>query len=125
MMDSRPLTAVLILATVSVILWGGCNDPEAARATAVRQEKVRRTFGLFAARETDSPRRMDTTLGFARQLEQRHAERCIQNGRRLREWAQHDIERWEANQPVYRERTAEELAGDTAGILWAFRTMFY
>ncbi len=114
------------IAVVVILLWaGGCNDPQAPAATLRRQEKARRPIELYQAREARSPRQLADTIELARRSEQRHAERTIENRRRLRKWADRDLDRWRDNQPVYREYLNDLLRGAPEQIPETARRMFY
>lgn len=104
---------------------GGCHDPAATKATAVRQERMRYQFDRFAEREADGWRRVRESVDLAQKLERRHAELRRRSSRRWAKWWRHDLDRWEDGQPDYRRRIDAEFEGDQTAIEAAFRRMFY
>ena len=86
---------------------------------------LRRAVALYPDREADSPRRLKSTVDVARKIEKHHAERTAQNRERLRHWVGRDVERWKANQPVYREDLARRFKGYPSAITWTAIAMFY
>ena len=126
MMRSTGFAAVCAcLAALVAASTGGCSDPAAAKATAIRMQRLREAVALYPDREADSPRRLESTIEVARKIEKHHAERTVQNRERLRRWVERDIERWKANQPVYREDIARRFKGDPSVIPWTAIAMFY
>ena len=78
-MGSRGFIAVSFwVGALAGVVISGCNDPQAAQATATRMQKVRQTAALYADREADSPRRLKSTIEVARKIERHHAERTVQ-----------------------------------------------
>ena len=120
---SRPILAVW--GVLAVGAGGGCHDPAATEATAVRQERIQRHLDRFAEREADGWRRVRESVDLAQKLERRHAELLRQDSRRWAKWWRHDLDRWENGQPDYQRRIEAEFEGDQAAIEAAFRKMFY
>jgi len=102
----------------------GCSDPQTARAVANRQNNMRRTWGLYEAREADTPRRLRTTLAVAEEAERLHAYHRMVTAERLNQWCARDLERWRTNQPEYRRRIEHELEGDGPNAAWSAHKMF-
>jgi hypothetical protein len=126
MMRSTGFTAVCAcLAALVAAPSGGCSDPAAAKATAMRVQRLRQTAALYPDREADSPRRLKSTIDVARRIEKHHAERTVQNRECVRRWFERDVRRWTANQPVYRQDIARRFKGKPSAIPRAAIAMFY
>lgn len=116
---------LVMLVSLPVVAAGGCHDPAATEATAVRQERIRGYLDRFAAHEADGSRRVRESIALAEALEQRHVKKLRHSGRRWAKWWRHDLHRWQSGQPDYQRRIEAELEGDQAAMEAAFRNMFY
>ena len=123
MQACRAILAILV--SLPVVSAGGCHDPAATEATAVRQERIRGHLDRFAAHEADGSRRVRESVARAEAAERGHVEKLRHNSRRWAEWWRHDLHRWQSGQPDYRRRIEAELEGDQAAMEAAFRNMFY
>ena len=122
----RACRAILVmLVSLPVVAAGGCHDPAATEATAVRQERIRGYLDLLAAHEADGSRRVRESLTQVEAFEQQRIKKLRHSGRRWAEWWRQDLHRWQSGQPDYRRRIEAELEGDQAAMEAAFRNMFY
>ena len=103
--------AVGALLCCFVALVGGCTDPEAAPATAWRQQRARHTIDLLVEREQDGPRRMRNTLDLAAEAEQLHNQHLHDTADYLKERWAFEIQRWQ-NTAEYQRRINRELQGN-------------
>jgi hypothetical protein len=112
---------VAVLAGLALGSGGGCHDPAAAKAAAVRQARIRHHLDRFAAHEADGSRRVRASFELADRVERRHADMLRHNV----QWWRHDVQRWESEQSDYQRRIEAEFEGDQAASAAAFRAMFY
>ena len=109
----RALSVRAIGVTATLI---GCQDPAIQRRFDRREDSFHRTTALLASLEADRARQIQTTLGFLAGQHQRDIANCQRNGPAVRQWLADDVERWKDNQPIHRQRIADQLAGDPANI---------
>ena len=107
-----------------VSLLGGCTDPEAAPATAWRQQRARDTVGLLVEREQDGPRRIQNTLDIVAETEQLHNQHLHDTADCLQERWAFEVQRWQ-DTAEYQRRLNRELQGNWPSAEWAIREMFY
>ncbi len=121
----QSLFIAVLLGGLAVGLAGGCHDPAAAKAAAVRQGRIRHHLDRFAAHEADGSRRVRATIELADRSERRHADMLRQSVQKWRQWWGEDVHRWESGKSEYERRIDAEFEGDQDAIEAAFRSMFY
>ncbi len=109
----RALGPGVIVLVVTLI---GCENPALQQRFNRRQANLRRTVDALAQNEASRMDKLGATLdAFALQHE-RDVANTRRSAVRFQRWLEDDVERWNRLQPVYRQRIAEELAGDRDSI---------
>jgi len=105
-----------LLVAIAMASLVGCENPAMQKRTARREKSLQQTASLLAECEADLAERLGRTLDELRERHERDVARTRENPSRIQRRLQDDADRWQARQPVHRNRIRDELKGDPANI---------
>jgi hypothetical protein len=114
MVRIRTFTAPLVGLTLTCC---ACQNPAIQHEWVRREANIDRTIGYLIQSEERRPENLAQTARMIEDQEQRDVENTLEtNPARIKEWTDFEFERWEARQPLYRQRIDEQLGGNLQSI---------
>ncbi|HEY3245434.1 MAG TPA: hypothetical protein VGM03_18995 [Phycisphaerae bacterium] len=101
-----------LLAGLALLIAAGCHDPRFDEAAAMRQARIHDLLTRFAEHEREGGARLADMGARIQDEHQYRVELLRRDDQRLRDWVNGDIQRWQANQPAYREELRKLWQGN-------------
>ena len=90
----------------------GCANPAVKQRLARREQNLQRTAQVFAELEADRDKQLQRTAQLARDQHQRDIQNTARNATEIERRCRAEFERWEKEQPGYRQAIGRELEGN-------------